>query len=61
MTTIAAAPSFRGHALPAVTVPSGRKTGFRPESTSTVVPGRGPSSARTVSPEGNVSGVISLS
>ncbi len=31
ITTTAAAPSFKGQALPAVTVPSGRKTGFNCE------------------------------
>ena len=44
MTMTAAAPSFRGQALPAVTVPPSRKTGFSCASPSTVVPGRGPSS-----------------
>ena len=37
--TKAAAPSFSGQALPAVTVPSARKTGWSPASFSSVVPG----------------------
>ena len=44
MTRMAAAPSLSGQALPAVTVPSGLKTGLSAASFSTVVPGRGPSS-----------------
>ena len=44
ITTTAAAPSFRGQALPAVTVPPSRKTGCSVESLSSVVPARGPSS-----------------
>ena len=44
ITTTAAAPSLSGHALPAVTSPSGRNTGFSVASFSTVVPARGPSS-----------------
>ena len=47
--------------MPAVTVPSGRNTGFSVESFSTVVPGRGPSSFATTSPSGRVTGVISRS
>ena len=43
----AAAPSFSGQALPAVTVPSGLNAGRRPERPSAVVPGRGPSSLVT--------------
>ena len=39
ITTTAAAPSFSGQALPAVTVPSGRNTGCSCESFSTVVSG----------------------
>ena len=46
ITTTAAAPSLSGQALPAVTLPSGRNTGFSSASFSTVVPGRGPSSLR---------------
>ena len=34
ITTTAAAPSFKGHAFPAVTVPSGRKTGLSCETLS---------------------------
>ena len=47
MITTAAAPSFSGQQLPAVTVPSGRKTGLSAETASIVVPGRGPSSVLT--------------
>ena len=46
ITTTAAAPSLSGHALPAVTSPSGRNTGLSVASFSTVVPARGPSSLR---------------
>src|SRR4051794_38584678 len=42
MTTTAAAPSLRGQQLPAVTRPSGRKTGLRPREPPPVGPGRGP-------------------
>ena len=59
MTTRAAAPSLSGQALPAVTRPSGRNTGFSPASASTVVPARGPSSVLTTVPSGVVTGVIS--
>ena len=61
ITSTAAAPSFSGQALPAVICPSGRKAGFRPESASTVVPGRGPSSLLMTRPSGSVTGVISRS
>ena len=61
MTTTAAAPSFRGQALPAVTLPSGRNTGFSSASFSTVVPARGPSSFDTTVPSARVTGVISRS
>src|SRR6204780_5571777 len=47
ITTTAAAPSLSGQQFPAVTVPSGRNTGFRLATFSRVVPGRGPSSALT--------------
>jgi hypothetical protein len=47
MTSTAAAPSLRGQALPAVTLPSGLNTGLSLASTSIVVPGRGPSSCLT--------------
>jgi hypothetical protein len=48
-TTTAAAPSFSGHALPAVTLPPGLKAGSSAASASTVEPRRGPSSAETPS------------
>ena len=59
ITTTAAAPSFSGQQLPAVTVPSGRNAGFSVDTFSSVVPGRGPSSALTTVPSGSVTGVIS--
>src|SRR4051794_40989554 len=59
ITITAAAPSFNGQQLPAVTRPSGRKTGLRPATPSSVTPGRGPSSVDTTSPAGVVTGVIS--
>ena len=61
MTTSAAAPSFMGHALPAVTVPSGRNTGLSWETASSVVPARGLSSCVTSVPSGSVRGAISRS
>ncbi len=65
MTMTAAAPSLSGQALPAVTVPSGRKTGLRPARPSAVVPARMPSSLVTVTslPSSSVvtTGVISSS
>ncbi len=61
MTSTAAAPSFSRQALPAVTVPSSRKAGFRPASFSIVVPGRGPSSLATSVPSSFLTGTISLS
>ena len=61
MTSTAAAPSFSGHALPAVTVPSGLNAGLSAASFSIVVPGRGPSSLVTSVPSGVVTGTISLS
>ena len=61
ITITAAAPSLSGHALPAVTSPSGRNTGFSVASFSTVVPARGPSSLLTTVPSGVVTGVISRS
>ena len=61
ITITAAAPSFNGQALPAVTSPSGRNTGFSSASFSTVVPSRGPSSFDTTVPSGNVTGMISRS
>ena len=59
MITTAAAPSLRGQQLPAVTVPSSRKTGLSWETPSRVVPGRGPSSVLTTVPSGSVTGAIS--
>ena len=59
MTTTAAAPSLSGQQLPAVTTPSGRKTGLSCETASKVTPARGPSSADTTVPSGVVTGVIS--
>jgi hypothetical protein len=50
-----------GHALPAVTVPPGRNAGWSVASFSSVVSGRGPSSALTSVPSGAVTGVISRS
>ena len=47
MISSAAAPSFSGQALPAVTVPPSLNTGCSEESFSIVVPGRGPSSFLT--------------
>ena len=48
ITTMAAAPSLIPEALPAVTMPSFLKAGFRRARVSTVVPGRGPSSVSTI-------------
>ena len=59
MMTSAAAPSFSGQQLPAVTRPSGRNTGFSSATFSYVTPGRGPSSIDASSPDGSVTGVIS--
>ena len=59
ITITAAAPSFSGQQLPAVTVPSGRNTGCSAATFSSVVPGRGPSSADTTVPSGSVAGVMS--
>ena len=62
MTSTAAAPSFSGHELPAVTVPfSGSKAGLSSASFSIVVPGRGPSSRVTSVPSGVVTATISAS
>ena len=61
MTMTAAAPSLSGQALPAVTVPPSRNTGFRLDRPSSVVPGRGPSSLVTTVPSGRVTGMISRS
>ena len=59
MMMTAAAPSLRPQQLPAVTTPSGRKTGLRSLMPSYVTPARGPSSALTTVPLGVVTGVIS--
>ena len=61
MTITAAAPSFSGQALPAVTLPSGRNTGLSDARPSAVVLGRGQSSAEITVPSGRVIGVISRS
>ena len=61
MITTAAAPSFSGHALPAVTLPSGLNAGLSSASFSSVVPARGPSSLETTVPSVFVYGEISLS
>jgi hypothetical protein len=50
MITSAAAPSFSGHALPAVTFPSGLNAGCSSCSFSNVDDARGPSSAETTVP-----------
>ena len=47
MTTTAAAPSLSAQQLPAVTTPSGRNTGLRSLTASSVTPARGPSSSQT--------------
>ena len=59
MTTTAAPPSFKGHALPAVTLPSGMNAGSSCESPSNVDSARGPSSEETTVPSSFVYGVIS--
>ena len=61
ITTTAAAPSFSGQALPAVTVPFSRNAGCSVARTSMVVPGRGPSSLVKVWPLGRGTGMISRS
>ncbi len=61
ITIVAAAPSFSGHEFPAVTLPLGRNAGLSELSFSSVVSGRGPSSAETSVPSGVVTGVISRS
>ena len=61
ITITAAAPSFSGQQLPAVTVPSGRNTGLSCDTASMVVPARGPSSIDTSVPSGVVTGTISRS
>ena len=59
MITSAAAPSFSGHELPAVTFPPGLKAGSSCASFSIVEEGRGPSSAATTVPSSFVYGAIS--
>ncbi|MCY1230825.1 hypothetical protein D9M72_432540 [compost metagenome] len=59
ITTRAAAPSFSGHALPAVTVPSLRNTGWSPATPSRVTPLRGESSRSTTVPSRRAYGVMS--
>ena len=49
ITTTAAAPSFSGHAFPAVTLPPGLKAGSSDASFSSVESARGPSSFATPS------------
>jgi len=56
ITTTAAAPSFKGQALPAVMEPPSRKTGCNVARRSKVVPARGPSSLVTTVPSGKVTG-----
>ena len=52
-------PSFSGHALPAVTLPSGRNTGLELREPLERRPARGPSSLETTVPSSFVYGVIS--
>ena len=61
MITSAAAPSFSGQALPAVTLPSGLNAGCSSWSFSYVELGRGPSSAETTVPSSFTYGVSSRS
>ena len=61
ITSTAAAPSFSGHALPAVTLPPGTKTGSSADSFSNVDDARGPSSIVTTVPSSFVYGVSSRS
>ena len=61
MTSTAAAPSFSGQELPAVTLPSSLKTGSSSASFSSVDEARGPSSLETTVPSGSVTGTISRS
>ncbi len=61
ITSTAAAPSFSGQELPAVTLPSSLKTGSSWDSFSSVELGRGPSSLATVAPSGSSTGTISRS
>ena len=61
ITSTAAAPSFSGHELPAVTLPSSLNAGSSSESFSSVELARGPSSFATTVPSGSVTGTISRS
>ena len=54
-----AAPSLSGDELPAVTVPSFSKAGFRAANFSRLVSARGPSSLSNVAPAGNATGTSS--
>src|SRR3954447_24725578 len=56
MTMTAAAPSLSGQALPAVTRPSGRNTGFSAEMPSRVVPARGRAALAPTRPPRGVAG-----
>ena len=61
MTSTAAAPSFSGHELPAVTLPSSLNAGSSWDSFSSVELARGPSSFETTVPSWSVTGTISRS
>ncbi len=61
ITSTAAAPSFSGHELPAVTRPSSRKAGLSDASRSSVESARGPSSFATLLPSGSSIATISRS
>jgi hypothetical protein len=61
MTSTAAAPSFSGQELPAVTLPSSLKAGSSCDSFSSVELARGPSSFATTVPSSSVTGTISRS
>ena len=61
ITSTAAAPSFSGHELPAVTLPSSLNAGSSCDSFSSVELARGPSSFATTVPSGSVTGTISRS
>jgi len=61
MISAAAAPSFSGHELPAVTPPPPSKASGSEASFSRVEDARGPSSLSTTVPSGSVTGAISRS
>ena len=61
ITTTAAAPSLRGHAFPAVTLPPSLKTGSSDAIFSSVVSARMPSSRFTEVPSGFCTGMTSRS